>query len=110
MADGFSRPRLEPGVYLDLPLADYLADPGVSGSGLKLLLTDPPAWRWERPDNPLREVPESRPQRRGAAAHCAILEGLAAYERRYAVAPRRADHPDALETVEDLKNWLRDRG
>ena len=110
MADGF-RPRtlLEDGVYLDLAMDAYLADPALSGSAFKLLLVDPPAWRWERPDNPLWERPETRPQRRGTAAHCAILEGLAAYEARFGVMPDRRDHPDALDTMDDLRAWLRER-
>ncbi|MGL5094412.1 MAG: SAP domain-containing protein, partial [Planctomycetia bacterium] len=88
----------------------YLADPALSGSAFKILLTEPTAWRWARPDNPLCERAESRPQRRGSAAHCAILEGLEAYDRRYCVAPDRADHPDALDTIDEHKAWLRERG
>ena len=103
-------PLLEPGVYLDLPLDQYLADPGIGASSLKMLLVDPPGWRWERPDNPLWRRPESRPQLRGSAAHCAILEGLEAYEARYGVPPDRSDYPEAIDTVDDLKSWLRERG
>ena len=109
MADGSSPALLESGVYLDLPMWRYLADPGLSGSAFKALLTDPAGWRWERADNPLWERAESRPQKRGTAAHTAILEGLEAYEARYAVEPSRADHPDALDTNDELKAWLRER-
>lgn len=109
-ADGSRDFRLADGIYLDLPLSDYLADPALSGSAFKLLLTDPAGWRWQRPDNPLAERVESRPMTRGSAAHCAILEGLDAYEARYALAPERSDYPDALETNDELKAWLRDAG
>jgi hypothetical protein len=109
MADGFARPLLEDGVYLDLPMSEYLADPALSGSAFKTLLTDPPAWRWERPDNLLWERGETRFQLRGTAAHCAILEGIDTYEARFCVEPRREDFPDALDTMDDIKAWLKDR-
>lgn len=109
MTDGFSRPLLVDGVYLDLPLHEYLADPALSGSAFKVLLTDPPAWRWERADNPLWERGETRFQARGTACHAAILEGLAAYEARFGVKPDRRDYPEALDTTDDLKAWLRER-
>lgn len=112
MADGAlprSRELLADGVYLDLPLADYLADPALSGSAFKTLLVDPPGWKWDRPENPLRERVETRPQLRGSAAHCAILEGLDAYEARYCRAPEIDDFPDALDTMDDLRAWLKAR-
>jgi hypothetical protein len=108
MADGFTPTLLEDGIHLDLPLYRYLADPALSGSAFKTLLTDPPAWRWERPDNPLWERTESRPQKRGTAAHMAILEGLPAYEAAYAVAPEPAEYPGALDTNDELKAWLKE--
>ena len=109
MADGSISRLAEPGVYLDMPMSDYIRDPGLSGSAFSMLLTEPAQWRWQRPDNPLFERPESRPQKRGTAAHTAILEGIEAYDERYAVEPSRADHPDALDTADDLKAWLRAR-
>jgi hypothetical protein len=109
MADGQTPALIADGVFLDLPLWQYLADPALSGSAFKTLLVDPPDWKWQRPDNPLRERTESRPQVRGSAAHAAILEGLAAYEARYALEPRRSDHPEALDTASDMKAWLKGR-
>lgn len=101
---------LADGVYLDLALSAYLADPAIGGHGLKTLLVDPPGWRWERPDNPLWERAESRALTRGSAAHCAILEGLAEFEARYCVAPKAEDWPDALDTCDDIRAWLKERG
>lgn len=93
------------GVYLDLPMRDYLADRALSGSAFKRLLTDPGGWRWERPDNPLWTEAESRPRLRGSAAHCAILEGIAEYEARYALEPQPPE--GAIVTVEHVRDWLR---
>lgn len=105
-ADGFapSRPLLDEGVYLDLPLADYLADPGLSGSAFKRLLSEAPALTWESEANPLWLRPERTANRgalRGSAAHCAILEGLDAYAARYVVKP-----DGVLSSMTDLKAWL----
>jgi PDDEXK-like domain of unknown function (DUF3799) len=104
--DGFARPPAAhvDGIYLDLPLGDYLADRALSGSAFKRLLSDPAALTWESEANPLWLHPEraaNRPRLRGSAAHCAILEGLEAYEARYAVKPE-----GVMSTSAELKRWL----
>jgi hypothetical protein len=106
MADGFTRGALhhDDGVYLDLPLADYLADSALSGSAFKKLLSDPAGLYWESDANPLWLKPERRADRarlRGSAAHAAILEGLAVYAARYVIKPE-----GVLESSADLKRWL----
>lgn len=109
MADGFTRPTPpihSEGAYLDLPLADYLADPALSGSAFKKLLSDPSALYWESDANPLwlqPERPTRRPQLRGSACHCAVLEGLDVYAQRYVVKPE-----GVLVTLDDLKDFIRE--
>lgn len=98
---------IDDGVYLDLPMSDYLADRALSGGAFKKLLSAPADLTWERPENPLWEERATRPRTRGSAAHCAILEGLDAYEARWCVEPNRDDYPDALETMDELREWLR---
>lgn len=93
---------LPDGVYLGLPMAEYVADPALSGSAFYHLLTEPGAIAWNSPANPLWDGGESsKGQLRGSAAHSAILEGLAAYEAAYCVAPQ-----GALKTGEDMSAWL----
>lgn len=92
------------GVYLDLPMGDYVADRALSGSAFRRLLSDPAGLYWESDDNPLWLKParaQDRARLRGSAAHCAILEGMAAYEARYAVKP-----DGVMTTSVDLKRWL----
>jgi len=104
MADTATRTLIADGIYLNLPLADYLADPALSGSAFKKLLSDPAGLYWESDANPLWLKPDparNRPRLRGSAAHCAILEGLPAYESRYVVKPE-----GVLESLSDLKRWL----
>lgn len=90
------------GIYLGLPMAEYIADPALSGSAFYHLLTEPGALPWNSAANPLWDGGESsKGQLRGSAAHSAILEGLAAYEAAYCVAPQ-----GALKTGEDMSAWL----
>lgn len=114
MADGqatFSAPilRHEPGIYLNLPMAHYLRDDALSGSGLKKLLTSAPDWKWELPDNPLYRAPESDARALGSVVHVPVLEGMAAYEALYFVAPVLDDsQPNIMRTADDMKRWCKD--
>ena len=105
-ADGFAKRAIEhaPGVYLDLPMDEYVRDPALSGSAFKKLLSDPAALWWESDQNPLFLRPERRSDRarlRGSAAHCMVLEGAEAYAARYTVKPE-----GVMTTAADLKRWL----
>lgn len=96
---------LADGIYLGLPMDDYVNDPALSGSGIYKLLTEPAALRWESEANPLFEPAErksTKGQLRGSAAHCAVLEGMGAYEAVYMVKPE-----GMLSSSDDLKGWLR---
>lgn len=97
------------GVYTDLPERDYVADPALSGSAFARLLNNPPDWKWEQSGNALWVRRETEKTRAGTAYHKAILEGLDAYERRYAVAPDEDAAGPVLKTAEHLKDWLRAR-
>lgn len=100
------RAPLADGVYFGLPIEDYVADPALSGSAFRTLLSDPAALPWESAANPLYLKPEKsrdRARLRGSAAHCLILEGEVAYAQRYAVRPA-----GALVSKSDLTAWLSD--
>ncbi len=110
MAEGFSPrpPTLHAdGIYLDLPMWAYLRDPAIGGHGAKTLAASAPDWRWERPDNALWREPESDARTLGTLIHKAVLEGWDAFEEAYCVRPNREDHPDAVETAEEIREWLR---
>lgn len=115
MADGFTRlaPKVhDDGVYINLPMADYVNDPAIGGHGALTLAASPCDFRWDRPDNALskasRERETSEPRRLGELVHCATLEGLDTFERRYCCPPPKESHPEALDTVDDLKKFIRD--
>jgi len=109
---------LEPGIYIGLPEEDYFAQRALGSTDLKALYLDAESWWWDHhPNSALRkeETPESLARRAdsrriGSATHACLLEGLEAYEARFAVKPEKADHPEALDTIEQMKAWLGERG
>lgn len=103
-------PPLEDGVYTDLPMGRYLYDDALSGSAFDKLERNPPDWKWEHPSNPLYEPDEdSKARILGTICHKVLLEGVEAYEAEYCVKPDIKDHPDALDTLPQLKAWLAER-
>jgi hypothetical protein len=102
----------QPGIYLGLSDDDYFSAAALGSTDMKALYLDPESWWWEtRPESPLRPDSERDPKAvaLGKAIHVALLEGLEKYEAHYAVPPDRAAHEDALDTVTELKDWLRER-
>lgn len=61
--------------------------------------------------NPLREPREDSPAKKlGRAYHKLLLEGDAAFDDTYAVAPSLEDHPNALDTMDELRKECRRLG
>lgn len=90
---------------IGMPAGDYFAAPGLSNSGMKDLAVSPLRY-WFRHINPNRPIVEpSREMVIGSALHCAVLE-TAEYDSRYAVELNPPS--DCLETIEDLRTWLKD--
>lgn len=77
---------MEPGIYQDIANEDYHASPGVSNSGLGLILQSPYHY-WSHTLDPQRPPREpTQPQEDGTIAHCAILEPDE-FANRYVVGP-----------------------
>lgn len=95
------------GVHLRQRHTTYLEDPGLGYSDVKNLFLNAVEWWWASRHNPLRdtddEADNKRAFQRGEALHTFVLEGQKLYERVYGVRPSRSSHPDALDTVEELK-------
>lgn len=107
-APAAGRAPIADGIYLDLPMADYVADRALSGSAFKVLLTDPAGLWWDSPENPLWVEPTKTANRhrlRGSAAHCLILEGPDAYASAYCVPPE-----GVLSSLDAMKDWMRSKG
>lgn len=100
-------PFPEPGIYLHMPESTYHAIPAFSKSLIKKFrISDIDAWEslygTEDDSTDAKEY--------GSALHCLLLEGREQFESRYCKAFSKADHPGALDTVEDLKTFLDSNG
>lgn len=92
------------GIYIGQAMEEYVADDALSGSRFMTLLTDPGDVTWSDPSiNPLFEPPETKPQLRGSAVHCAVLEGLEAFDDAYCLAPS-----GVLDSGDSMGAWLRE--
>src|SRR5581483_12012006 len=100
-----------PGIYFDLPMAAYHADPSLGSTDLKALLVHPAAY-WQRSHlNPERSDNDDTPAKKiGRALHALVLEGEAGFARQFAEEPMPAAYPGCLVTLDDLKGKCRDLG
>ncbi|MDR6954186.1 hypothetical protein J2X65_003554 [Ancylobacter sp. 3268] len=96
------------GLHLGLAEEAYHADPALGSTSIKGLATKPCKWQYDR----LRPRKDVEPEHLvwGRAWHCRVLEGKAAFEQRYAKPPRPEDYPDALNTTDQIKDFLRMHG
>ena len=87
--------------------AEYSATPGLSQSGLKDLAISPLRYwhRWLRPDREPEEPTAA--MRVGSAVHAAVLEP-GEFDPRYAC--EMIPPPGALDTMDDLRGFLRENG
>lgn len=106
--DAAGRYQLPDGIYFDLPEEIYHADTAIGSTSLMALAKDPCKWQYDR----LRPRKDATPEYLtwGRAWHCRVLEGKAAFEERYANPPVPADYPDALNTTDQIKDFLRMNG
>lgn len=94
----------------NMPADEYHAMPGLSSSGMKDLEVSPLRY-WHLHINPNRPIIEETPFTIfGSALHCAVLEGDKIFSSRYACALDPNDFDGILDTADDLKGWLKDKG
>ena len=103
--------QLPDGLYLHLAEDDYFGQAGALGStDLVKLYQQGEGWWWSSKLNPERVEPRREALNFGHALHSIVLEGVDAYEARFAVEPDRRDYPDACVTKEDICAALDERG
>src|ERR1700733_838576 len=103
------RPIVEPGIYFDMPEADYHAAEGLSCSGIKHLTVSKLNY-WHMNLDPEREPEDDTGARRfGKAVHSLALEPER-FRRTFALKPAPEDHPGALVTADDMKSFLETNG
>lgn len=93
------------GIFTDLTFEEYKACPGINQSGLKLFNRSPRHY-FDAYLSPEKEPDQSTvSQRRGFLVHTIILEPEL-FDGRYISELNKADFPDAIVTVDDIKREL----
>ncbi len=91
---------MKPGVYADIPNAEYHGGPGISKSGLDHIARSPMHYKASREaanDN----RPDSKAFFIGGEFHALVLEP-AVFVKEYTLAFRRSDAPEAIEDRDEL--------
>lgn len=92
-----------------MPADQYFAEPGLSFSALEDLAVSPLRC-WYHHINPNRKKEEpSRALIFGQALHAAVLEPDQFEQRFYCDLDIQAEYPEALDTMADLRDWLKRR-
>lgn len=102
--------QLPDGVYLGLKEGDYFAQDRLGSSDLIKLDQHKEGWWWQSRWNRDRTNAQTAAQSYGSALHAIMLEGVGAYETRFAVAPDPADYPGLLTTIPQIKEALTEEG
>lgn len=101
--------QVEPGIYRGMPAAEYFETPGLSNSAMKDLAVSPLRY-WHLHLNPQRPAPRTSPEMQfGSALHCAVLEPDA-FESRYCREIDTDEYSDLLDTMEEMRDWLKGKG
>lgn len=98
------------GVYLHLSEDAYFTQGALGSTDLIKLYQQGEGWWWSSRLNPDRVERPREALNFGHALHSIVLEGVGAYEERFAVAPDRRDYPGLCVTVDDMKEALGSRG
>lgn len=100
--------QLPDGVYLDLPEEVYFAQARLGSSDIKTLHFERQGWWWSSRHNPDRVERVTEALNYGRALHALMLEGMDAYEERFAVVPEfEREFGDKLITSQkQLRNVL----
>lgn len=92
-----------PGIYRELPADEYHPDEAFSASKSRNLIVGP-AYFWSQTRwNPAYEDSDTDATLSGTAHHVRHLEGPAVFAKRFAIAPRKSDYPEAVDGSAALK-------
>lgn len=101
----------KPGIYHDMPEAEYHADPSLGSSSLKRLLISPLEYWTYSPWNPRRPDPKATmSQEVGTALHTRMLLGRETFYQRYAANLDPDKYPLHLRTVKQLEKRCMELG
>lgn len=99
------------GVYFGMSEEEYHGALALSASGIKWLRVSTLDWWARSPLNLDREEEEDTEAKTiGKAYHKRIIEGREAFDAAYAATIDPTEYPDAIRTIEDLKQGIADCG
>ncbi len=106
----FDPDPLPDGVYIGLDAEKYFAQERLGSSDLIKLSKHKEGWWWQSRYNPDRKQEQTEAMNYGSALHAIVLEGVHAYESRFAIEPDPRDYPGLLTTTPQIKQALADAG
>jgi hypothetical protein len=99
---------LPDGVYIGLGEDEYFAQDALGSSDLIRLHFRREGWGWSSKNNPDFKSPTNTARNYGQALHAILLEGVDAYEERFAVIPEKPEK--VVETIKDMRFVLEKEG
>lgn len=105
-------PLLPEGVYLHLEPEKYFDQPALGSSDWIKLHFHKWGWHWQSRFNPDfdREQQKKKYLVYGTALHALLLEGVRAYEMRFAAMPDKKDFVDLVDSATEIKKALGEAG
>ena len=103
-------PAISDGVYLNLPEEDYFGQDCLGSTDLIRLHQRKWGWWWSSRYNPERQQTPQDYFTYGSALHSILLEGVGAYEARFAAAPDKEAFDKLAVTIEDMQAAIREGG
>lgn len=99
--------QLPVGIHFGIPDEVYFAQDALGSTDRKKLAIDPVEWQFDRLHG---EDKDTKAKIWGSALHSRVLEGEKAFRSRYGVLPEKAEIVGLLDTIPDLKAWLKAEG
>ena len=94
---------LELGVHLGLDAVTYFEQDALGSSDFIKLHQAKEGFWWSSRHNPDRQIRTTTGQNFGSALHALLLEGPAAYEARFCIAPDKRDYIGLVDTIDQMK-------
>lgn len=97
---------LPDGVYIGLDEKRYFSQTALGSTDLAKLWLKGAGWWWQTSRNPFWKESTSEGRNFGSGAHALLLEGRAAYERRFFCEPNPNHYKDVLYGIQEIRSAL----
>jgi hypothetical protein len=103
-------PPVPDGIYINWPALAYFRQETRGSSDWIKIRRQRHGWWWSSPYCPRYKAPKKDYLEYGTALHAILLEGVEAYEARFAIEPDKAEFKGLVTTIEEMKQALVDNG